>query len=107
MKSSSKLNVRTLEPVTYILEFFKDILKKLPLRRGPNVYELLITINPNIHKNLEFSNYDDLKKKLPLKYALTQESGRRGVFLQEVDPNHNMLGLGHSCDEKADPAKIF
>ena len=65
-----------------------------PLRRGLNAHELLITINPNIHMNLEFSNYDDLEKTPPKVCTYSAESGE--AFLsQELNPNHNMLGLGH------------
>ena len=52
------------------------------------MHELLITITTNIHKNLEFSNYDDLEKTPPKVCTYSAESGE-AFLLQEVDPNHN------------------
>ena len=43
---------------------------------------------------MEFSNYDDLEKTPPKVCTYSAESGE-AFLLQEVDPNHNMLGLGH------------
>ena len=73
----------------------KKLLRKyIELRKRLTMHEVLITINPNIHKNLKFSNYDDLEKTPPKVCTYSAESGE-AFLLQEVDPNHNMLGLGH------------